>query len=934
MDMSRMRYSIWLSMVVVLVYGCRSFSDVEPEVGDEQESVVEVLDDGRLRVSADLVGSDMLSVETATRTTSSTDPEDVILDGWCFVFGEDKTLYPEGSPDGEGYGPDSPLLQISKIVANANGRFFMTFEQTTDKAFMRIVANLPDRENTTMDGVVTSVEAGEVRTFGEYIYQSVGLDGLYDMSSVGGYGDANGNPVVVTSAENDDGTYAMTYSPENENSPDPSKGTVSMPMSSYGFVLDDGITAESLASIFNNEVDMIRTYSKVDVEVDAGCDFEIYGVTLLGGANEARMRSTVLETSGDGTSVSDTFDVPEDLGGAVDFMELVTTDPTKSDPIYFYPNTGGGYEYTNGVVDQDVNPTYIIVRGKAGGYDEEDGFYKIALKAQYPIAYDAAGEATDWSDMTYDILRDTHFKVLLKLVDKPGYKTFADAASPNNPANNISYSIIINGSDNRNEFLVSKGTYFMELEGSRVYAKGYLGEAVSGDISFSLNPTEGNYHPKIYIYGDDEDIDITSIGNCADAVESTEDGWWEIPAYKGDREDVTVNFTAKGSGRIRIRCGDILKFVPVVYDNVQVSYLGTGDALLTVNNTQDTSESWSDFRYDDIVVESGVTADLLTSDGKISTNAGNYSSRELRAQIYPTDGSGVTKLYVKQASDFAVVSGSANKEISTSHALEYVSTGKIISDTSDVTLSGYTTSYGMAGESTSLAINNSVTNSTDHFSVTLNDNASCLFSAGVLHTSGSYCVVTSALDANGDGKPDFMDAFERTTTLRITNGAGDYKDYNIVQTQHQPIYFSSTAYSTEAGNSTAYYTMSSHSGYVDSYMDNNSGYKAALSIYAESSLSYTNIKNNCTLELTDVTSSYFDDKVYTPVLATPSSSGDYSFGKNNDPSILAMAWVLCQIQCYNWSSRTGTAKYQMIFKDPYDTSITYVGKFSIHMTNY
>ncbi len=709
---------------LMLLMGCNDF-DEQMVITDDSAQIgnVERLDNGQIRVEVSLKSAEPLSASVASRASNY---EDVIYSGWCLVFGEaDNTV---------GYTNASPLLQKKQLVANANGTFFITFDPYEETAFLRLVVNLTAREEKMLDAALSwsevkglengylsrptnaEVNTNNIATFSDYIYQSVGLDGIYDMG-IDWYS--------ATVTMNEDGSYPtekdpfnssitnLVYTDENKISPNPNNISTSFPMSSIGFVMDK-IDEVEIKELFESEVYMIRTCSKFDIyNGDSG--FVISEIYLLDAANEARLRSTVLESSGSsGTETTTDFGVPNDLGGTVDYEPLVGAVGygQTSSPIYFYPNSGGDYNSSDGPVNQDINPQYIIFKGRATGYDT-DGYYKVALKAQYPLTYnyDSDGNIIDvatWSNLTYNILRNTHFTVNINGVDKPGYKTLADAKDKNSPASNISYSIIIDCEDGRNEILVSKGTHFVELESSRIYVKGYGTEGVTGSVKFSVNPSAGNSTPAIYVQAGDYDAntshaDSVKINYCTVSIgggtatryesvssngDAIADEWVHIPsqaAFEKDAEgndvavandvEVTVNFTAIGNGRLRLRIGDILKFIPICYEVEPVKI--AGENPLTVSNWS--GESWSRFDYSDIFYTDGSTL-TLSDDGSIAENT-TYSARNFGARLFPKDGSGFMHLYLKQASDFVMWDKTNNIE-SENIEVVYNSIGEVVEDRS------------------------------------------------------------------------------------------------------------------------------------------------------------------------------------------------------------------------------------------------------------
>lgn len=683
-------FDISLCALLLLLFGCSK--DIEfdsPNSDSTTSSVVEVLEDGRLRVTATLKALDMSDVSVSTRTTQD---ENAIIDGWALVFGEEPS---QQTVSGSLYTDNSPLIQKVPLTINADGTFYMTFDPYAGVAFIRIVANLTTREDISLgeaiswadtdspyeviDGVywltvpsATDLAEGgngeDVGTFLEYKYQSVGLDGIYDI-------EYNTKPTGALVTETS-GLVNLVYDSVNENVPVPTNPSKAIPMSSVGYVLDDGITEKSVADMFGKTIYMVRVCSKVDISIDSDCDFSISEIYMLDCAQESRVRSTVLSMDGeDGSAVDSVFTLPTNLGGTITYAPLiedVSKGGSASTPIYFYPNSGGNYDSNSGGVDRDVNPQYVVFKGRNANYDS-DGYYKIALKGQYPISYnyDDNGDITsvkEYSSLTYDILRNTHFNVEILSADKPGYKTLEDASDENNPASNISYNISITSIDGRNEILVSNGTYYVELATTRVYMCGYEGTGNKASVEFTIYPNDSDasyQHPAVYVMAD-YGVEVESC--YADGVkqDTVKLDSGDVESYVNDycfkvdtsktKTNVVVNFSATSSGRVRLRIGDMLKFIPVRYSSAMFSTT-TADSL--VIGTED------DFSYDDIVylesdstLTQGYTYDInstvasstydwFTSDGVVALNT--ESVRELRAKIYPKSVGGITKLYFKQS---------------------------------------------------------------------------------------------------------------------------------------------------------------------------------------------------------------------------------------------------------------------------------------------
>ncbi|MFI3288336.1 MAG: hypothetical protein R3Y61_07675 [Rikenellaceae bacterium] len=920
--MKNLRY-ILLVIAATMAFGCmKVIDDLSGDTTDLSENIVEVLEDGRFKVTAQLNGVSMTSV--VTRATAD---EDRIYDGWCLVFGEDEDNVGKGN-----YSDDSPLIQLERVTINANGTFTMVFDEYPNTAFMRIVVNLTDREDYNLENYITSwrmaVQANPndgismntpptrdqvskygIATFGQYRHQSVGLDGIYDMSytttstivdyAIEGYGFTStsgdkgykdvvdysdyGNPQVTSVVRHSvnyqtsggkTGTSTVTDLGEtyNINKPDPASPKITgFPMSSYGFMMSE-ISEETLENAFESVIDMIRVCSKVQVSV-SDATFDMEEVYLIDAAQESRIRSSVLQTTGVGgtTEVSSSFSVPVNLGGTIDYM-VQSTDTKSSDPIYFYPNSGGGYVYNEGAVNQDINPQYIIIKGQSSNYDTP-GYYKIALKAEYPL--DATGTTT--SGLTYDILRNTSFTVNLLEIDKPGYKTYEDAADADSPANNISYSIEIETSDNRYEVLVSKGTYWAELETSRVYIKGYMDEGIEGCyIDFTMTPTEGNSVPTVYVqssnhdgiassedvvithclvrregdsgYGTSSWDDATKIGTSDN---KTEDGLSDkLVMIESSKEatEVRIYFDATDSGRIRLRIGDMLKFIPVVYDRRPISIYGTigqdgtEDKGVVVEDSYGTS--WDDFSYSKVEYDEDYEGDdahayvaefQLTPQGTVTyENSSTSVKPELRARIYPKDaGDGNAVLYLRQASDFILMNnGTEIKDDSygdQGYSVEFHSQSMVEKNNTNglftTSSNGKSIVFSVADINTesidalTTTIDTDITTKTEtggspgwdeYFNEEITDDGQTLtLSATTIpYDLADLSLTAYPYDASGTisvtsgnhkyARQAYVAALKKntlvlynntaTSTVSVTNAAGDVKTYTVQQTQYPPIY--------------------------------------------------------------------------------------------------------------------------------------------------
>ncbi len=892
------RYIIPL-LITYLVCGCKKI-DVDC-IGHSAAQVsinnVEVSADGRIKVTATLASESMTMVSSRTTTY-----EDVIYGGWCLIFGEDYSN--DETVSTYGYGDASPLIQSVPITANADGTFYMTFDSFEDNVFIQMMVNLTDRENEFISNITTWQEIAEaddetddllnatqtpsyaqveeytssagLGTFAMFRHQSVGLDGIYNMSYEteaklthfdAGFQNSDDETttywsiVYSTAGSTYTGINSTNGAAEsyNTNSPSPTTlKTTGFPMSSYGFVMPN-ITEDSVSDMFGKLIYMIRVCSKVVVEVDAASGFTMEEIYMIDAAQEARLRSTVMSSSDedqDGEiTVSSTFSIPQNLGGIISYSALsVANGATTSSPIYFYPSSGGDYQLSSGGVDQEVNPQYIVIKGQAAGYDTP-GYYKVALKAQYPLSSQSdesnMDDRTMWSALTYDILRNTSFTVNLLNIDNAGYQTYADAADANNPANNISYSLTIESSDSRFEILVNNGTYYTELETSRIYIKGYMDEgATDCYIDLSIFPSEDNVVPAIYLQASNFKQEYTSdevtIDHCLvlrnDDSGYDSDDWSKATLYNsepnnsGDGVDgdmvqipssdktskVRVVFSAYDSGYIRLRIGDILRFIPVVYDRAAISMYGSESVVVADTYGQ----SWSDFSYTDIVADN-LTNDMVSSDfellpdGSVThTTKGNYTSKpELRARISPTNaGDGIAVLYLRQARDFRLLNSNGDEILDDSsldapiYSVEYTAQAKVwANNTSGIFTTendGDGTQYikfttdgsGINAEGVDDAV----------ISISLTDTTVDETGAAVVqpnywnkevsddgHTL-TFVATKIQYEING-AYSDYEEGFVRynntaETVVTLTNSAGDTKTYTVDHTQHPPIYLVSNSY--------------------------------------------------------------------------------------------------------------------------------------------
>lgn len=562
-----------------------------------------------------LQGAEVHSVDTrATGGSNWAEKENVTkITGYAFVFGNDPNL------DGT-YGDDSPLLQkvaFKSIDQGASTTIYVTLDKQTESCFIRLMTSMTGPVRDQIEGFISQKQvdergSGAVTTFADYKHISVSLDGYYNISD----------------SDND--------------TPDPNNLTTNLafPLASPGINMPQGLNEQTVAAM-NKIAYMVPAASKVDVT--SNCNFDLQQVTLLNGARMARLRSTVI--TDDGLDVIYKLPLPINLGGVTQFEAVdATGGTTAATPIYFFPNEGDG-PFDNPVDSENENntelsdeintrnPTYLIVKGRAAGYDV-DGYYKIAIVYEVEVLGTDGKPTGEYSDPTYDIVRNNHYRVSLNKVDNPGYATFSEAVA--GPANNIAYDITIGGGemgdsyDPRTETIAShNGFFYLQLVGSEIFAQGYSTEGVEGSFDLKLvrnNQIDSQYDiPTLYISSTDG-ITINNNSTIAD-----------------DNFDGTINFTATKSGTITLRCGDMLRQIPVHYE--PMPHIWQSGATIGGVELSAVGEAVADD-------SAAGDMDMIDASGSIAENT-TYKNREFRGKIYPSDMSkGIRKVYCKQASNF------------------------------------------------------------------------------------------------------------------------------------------------------------------------------------------------------------------------------------------------------------------------------------------
>ncbi len=762
-----MKRYLYIFLAAALTFvGC-SQSDFDSSLGGEQ---IPVAGEGEVVMAFDveLQGAKSQTINTRAGSAWAQKENVTNISGWAFVFSTDPAAE-------DGYGDNSILLQKVEFKSTeiaGKTTIYVTLDEYAEPCYVRLMTSLTQYVSDQMDEFVSQKDidggaAGTVTTLAEYKHISVNLAGYYADPTAP-------NPANLTP----NGAF---------------------PLASPGIDMPNGLTEDTIADV-DPTLYMVPTASKVDVTT--ACAFDLKAVTLLNGACKARMRSTVLEN--DGVTVMHSLPLPINLGGVVEYQAVIAQGgTTAATPIYFFPNEGDGpfddpldaaeEDYTN--LSDEINtknPTYLIVKGRAAGYSV-DGYYKIPIVYKVEILGENGLPTGEYSEPTYDILRNYHYKVMLNKVDNPGYASYEEAVA--GPANDIAYDIMIDGSssntedtfsDPRAETITShNGFFYVELVGSEIFAQGYGTQGVSGEFGLSLTrnvEVDPSYDiPTLYITGSDG---ITIKNNST---------------VEADNFANLIKFTATKSGTITLRCGDMLKEIPVHYastPHVWQSGATIGGAALS---------AVAEFAADDSAVANDTA--MIANNGSIAENT-TYENREFRGKVYPSDMSnGIRKVYCKQASNFGIstyynnsaesatggnsASNNIFKATSTSVMnnvyeadINYQSTGKVyqVNSVNQGTLKSKIMNKWWIGEAP--------------ISFTARGKFTSSFSGSIssTFTSDSWSSITDnsevVLDAGDIGNNQIGSTYDATrakitnsATLTLTNIAGQTNTYNFVLNQ-------------------------------------------------------------------------------------------------------------------------------------------------------
>lgn len=614
-----MKRYLFITFLLVMIFS--ACNKLDRELANNR---IDIPGDGKVTFSINLHIKDASIYAVESRSVSSgawVEKENVTeINGWAFVFSKDPL-------DPTGYGDNSILLQkqaFKSSVIGGKSIIYVTLDEHDEPCYIRLLTSMTQGVVDEIGGFISLKEinegaTGAVTTFADYRHIGVNLSGYY----------------------------------ADANSPDPNIFTdnLAFPLASSGINMEKGLTEESIADA-NLSLPLIPPASKVDVT--SKCNFFLKEVTLLNGAKMARLRSTLL--AADGTTVIETLPLPTNLGGTVTYKPVMADHSgktTANTPIYFFPNRGDGpfdnplepdeeYPNNNSSLSDNINgnnPTYLIVKGRANGYNV-DGYYKIPILYKFEIVGDDGKPSGRYSEPTFNIVRNNHFKINLNSVNNPGYASMQEAID--GPANNISYDISIGGGVDAGEssdfnhpstetIISSNGLYHIELVGSEIFAQGYGLQGFTGEFALKLQRNsivDVAYNiPTLYI----SSLNGTTTINNNSIIED-------------DNFSGIITFKATASDIITIRCGNILKEIPIHYNatpHVWQSGRTIGGAELgdILQLKGDNISSANDL-------------DMVGLDGFIGEN-NTFKNREFRGKAYPKEFSkGIYKLYCKQASNF------------------------------------------------------------------------------------------------------------------------------------------------------------------------------------------------------------------------------------------------------------------------------------------
>ncbi len=270
--------------------------------------------------------------------------------------------------------------------------------------------------------------------------------------------------------------------------------------------------------------------------------------------------------------------------GAIKYNETDAADKIPDDlinhvsPIYLFSNNGDG----------GANPTDIIIRGNYTDIQGNThmGYHKIRIKHN------------DISNsLTYDILHNTLYHVMITKVNRAGYETFVEAEM-SAPTSDIMYDVVVDD-DSSLDIVTGNGSYYLGFSNSDfiVYDDAALTNLVATTFNYALSPgaiTDGVVLPTPTVIVTGSGISLTN----------------PAATYSPNSlNDVEINLTSSfTSGDITFRLGNIAH-------RVNVEKLASQSSTTIILN---------DFSIDDYIY--GVFDDITLSSWISFTNAAGNSS--------------------------------------------------------------------------------------------------------------------------------------------------------------------------------------------------------------------------------------------------------------------------------------------------------------------
>ncbi|MFR9495879.1 MAG: hypothetical protein SNG81_05845 [Rikenellaceae bacterium] len=563
-------------------------------------------------------------------------------------------------------------------------RFMVNLTEGTTSEVQALVSKRMINSGVDMDGNSTDYSGVSATVFEDYKHLSVGLDAYYGVN-----------------IDETDGGVAESPTPQSDGHANLLASKY--PMASPGIEMLNGLNEYTLYGINSEDaISLVQVGSKVDV-TSTDPDFTLIGVTLLNGAKRALMRSTVLDNTGTTELIS--LPLPTNLHyrygdsandasysrvGSIQYNEVLAPDfqSTVAYPIYFFPNEGDDIsdEYAESIYDYSLeegytlnedfvnisdkengfNPTYLIIRGFIAKYHDRDG------DGLYDPVSATGGQIDDWgyykvpikylnseTTYTYDIMRCNYFQVLLNSVNNAGYKTFEEAVA--GPASDMNYDIVIGGgSDPRNEYATSNGTFYVETDVNDFYIMGYGKEGFSeatfnvrvvdnddyekltaDDLLTLSTTTKGALYatPKLYLTVP-AGVYVLQFGDAkveAPTSSTANTNVYEFDAESGVQYEVTLKVTSEGNssstaleGMIAVQAGDVCQQINIHYDDL--GYLSIGDYSYVGSGDTDNSSQAGDYvRNDTLTEEDGQNVHNLVDGFNVH---GNVVFTECNALIY------------------------------------------------------------------------------------------------------------------------------------------------------------------------------------------------------------------------------------------------------------------------------------------------------------